>query len=46
MSYRHGLVDLAKGQVSREVFVNADIYAEEQERVFARAWLKGAIRGT
>jgi phenylpropionate dioxygenase-like ring-hydroxylating dioxygenase large terminal subunit len=37
--YRPGLVDLATGQISREIFVNEDIYAEEQERVFARAWL-------
>ena len=25
--------------VSREIFVNSDIYAEEQERIFTRAWL-------
>ena len=37
--YRAGLVDLAAAQVSREIFVNDDIYAQEQERVFARAWL-------
>jgi phenylpropionate dioxygenase-like ring-hydroxylating dioxygenase large terminal subunit len=37
--YRPGLVDLATGQISREIFVNDDIYAQEQERVFARAWL-------
>ena len=37
--YRPGLVDLKTGQISREIFVNEDIYAEEQERVFARAWL-------
>src|SRR5258708_19225262 len=37
--YRPGLVDLAAGQVSREIFVNDDIYAQEQERVFARSWL-------
>jgi phenylpropionate dioxygenase-like ring-hydroxylating dioxygenase large terminal subunit len=38
-SYRPDLVNLATGQISREIFVNEDIYAEEQERVFARAWL-------
>src|SRR5579859_2766111 len=38
-SYRRGLVDLATGQISREIFVNEAIYAEEQERLFARAWL-------
>ena len=37
--YRPGLVDLASGQISREIFVNDDIYAQEQERVFARSWL-------
>ncbi|HEX3881431.1 MAG TPA: aromatic ring-hydroxylating dioxygenase subunit alpha [Stellaceae bacterium] len=37
--YHPGLVDLDSGEISREIFVNADIYAEEQERVFARAWL-------
>ncbi|HZT52046.1 MAG TPA: Rieske (2Fe-2S) protein, partial [Stellaceae bacterium] len=33
------LVDVAAGEVSREIYVNAEIYREEQERVFARAWL-------
>src|SRR5262245_45934623 len=37
--YRPGLVDLGAGEISREIFVNEDIYAEEQERIFARAWL-------
>jgi len=37
--YHPGLVDLASGQISREIFVNEEIYAEEQERVFARSWL-------
>src|SRR5215468_11400513 len=37
--YRRGLVDLRLGEISREIFVNEHIYAEEQERVFARAWL-------
>lgn len=34
-----GLVDLKSGQISREIFVNEEIYAEEQEQVFTRAWL-------
>ena len=38
-SYRPGLVDLVAGQISREIFVNNEIYQEELERVFARAWL-------
>jgi phenylpropionate dioxygenase-like ring-hydroxylating dioxygenase large terminal subunit len=33
------LVDLEHGEISREVFVNEEIYQEEQERVFARTWL-------
>src|SRR5947199_7393403 len=37
--YRPGLVDTKTGQISREIFVNEAIYAEEQERLFARAWL-------
>src|ERR1700680_3606680 len=37
--YHSGLVDLATGLISREIFVNEDIYAQEQERVFARSWL-------
>jgi nitrite reductase/ring-hydroxylating ferredoxin subunit len=37
--YRPGLVDLGKGRISREIFVNEAIYQEEQERLFARAWL-------
>ena len=37
--YHPGLVDLASGRISREIFVNEEIYAEEQERVFARSWL-------
>ena len=37
--YRKGLVDLGTGRVSREIFVDEAIYAQEQERLFARAWL-------
>lgn len=37
--YRNGLVDLATGQISREIFVNETIYQQELEQVFARAWL-------
>jgi len=33
------LVDLRNGTISREVFVNRDIYQQEQEQVFARSWL-------
>ena len=36
---RAALVDRQQGMVSREIFVNPDIYAEEQERIFTRAWL-------
>jgi nitrite reductase/ring-hydroxylating ferredoxin subunit len=37
--YRTGLVDLAAGQISREIFVNEEIYQQELERLFARVWL-------
>ena len=37
--YSPGLVDGEARQVSREIFVNEEIYAQEQERLFARAWL-------
>src|SRR6266566_4683516 len=37
--YRPGLVDMAAGQISREIFVNEEIYQEELERLFARVWM-------
>src|SRR6266852_4639230 len=37
--YRPGLVNMAAGQISREIFVNEEIYREELERLFARVWL-------
>lgn len=33
------LVDMQSGEISRELFVNADLYQKEQAQVFARAWL-------
>jgi phenylpropionate dioxygenase-like ring-hydroxylating dioxygenase large terminal subunit len=33
------LVDPERGLVSREIFVDEEIYRLEQERIFARAWL-------
>ena len=38
-SHTNGMVDLDAGTISREVFVSADIYEQEQEQLFARAWL-------
>src|SRR5262245_12324382 len=35
----NGLVDIERGIISREIFVNEEIYRQEQEQVFARAWL-------
>src|SRR5262247_2922877 len=32
-------VDLDRGVISREIFVNEAIYQQEQERIFARVWL-------
>ena len=37
--FTNGLVDLQEGMISREIFVNEDIYHQEQEQVFARGWL-------
>ena len=33
------LVDMDQGTISREIFVDTDIYQQELERVFARTWL-------
>src|SRR5881409_2784879 len=33
------MVNLRNGTISREVFVNEDIYQQELEQIFARAWL-------
>jgi phenylpropionate dioxygenase-like ring-hydroxylating dioxygenase large terminal subunit len=33
------LIDSEKGLVSREIFVNEDIYRQEQDQVFGRVWL-------
>ena len=38
-SFLKGYVDPKNGAVSREVYVNEEIYRIEQERVFARVWL-------
>ena len=32
-------VDLERGTISREIFVNEDIYRSELEQIFARTWL-------
>src|SRR5258708_23422694 len=33
------LVDTDRGFISREIFVDPDLYKEELEKVFTRAWL-------
>ena len=33
------LIDLEQGTVSREIYVNEDIYAQELEQIYRRAWL-------
>lgn len=33
------LVNLADGEISREIFVNPELYEQEKGQVFARAWL-------
>src|SRR5260370_27321771 len=37
--YRTGMVDMAAGRISREIFVNEEDEREEVEGLFARAWL-------
>ena len=32
-------VDMQSGEISREIFVDETIYRQEQERIFARAWV-------
>ena len=39
LSYGSGMVDLAEGHISREIFVSEDVYRREQEQIFARTWL-------
>jgi phenylpropionate dioxygenase-like ring-hydroxylating dioxygenase large terminal subunit len=33
------MVNTDKGTISREIFVNADIFEQELEQIFARSWL-------
>src|SRR5437762_1824318 len=33
------MVDIEHGEISREVFVNEEIYQQELEQIFARSWL-------
>ena len=35
----NNLVDLDNGLISREVFVNKELYQQEQEQIFALSWL-------
>jgi len=35
----NGLVDADKGLISRRIFIEPEIYEEEQEQIFARCWL-------
>src|SRR5438094_9855669 len=37
--YRPGLINMAAAQISREIFVNEEIYRQELERLFTREWL-------
>ena len=36
---KYQVIDMQTGQLDRRIFVDPDIYAEEQEKVFGRAWL-------
>ena len=33
------LINVKNGTASREIFVDRDVYRQEQEQIFARAWL-------
>src|SRR5690348_15968435 len=35
----HSLVDIDNGMISREVYTSEDIYQQELEQIFMRAWL-------
>ncbi len=39
MSNYDQLIDVSGGSISREIFIDDRIYAEELEKIFARAWL-------
>ena len=36
---KYQVIDMQTGQLDRRIFVDPDVYAEEQEKVFGRAWL-------
>jgi len=40
----HALVDVKQGLVSRELFVNEELYQQEQEQLFAHCWLFASHR--
>ena len=33
------MIDLQRGTISREIFVSPELYHDEQEKLFTRAWL-------
>lgn len=35
----HAMIDLRKGEIRREIFSNQEIFEEELEKIFTRAWL-------
>ena len=39
MARMRGLVDSTNGLVSRRIFIEPEIYEEEQKQIFARCWL-------
>ncbi len=39
LRYTEGLVNLERGTIDRRIFADPHVYAQEQERVFARSWM-------
>ena len=36
---KHNVIDLETGHLDRRIFSDQDIYQEELEKIFGRAWL-------
>ena len=43
--FLRSFIDTERGTVSRELYVNEDIFQQELEQIFARCWLFDVYRG-